>query len=722
MARFRPGTVLFGKYRIERLLGRGGFAEVYLATHLHLDAPRALKVLTKGKRVTTGLLEKVAQRFQLEARLGARFADVPYIVRVYDFEQDPAKGLLVLVTEYMPGGSLKARIEEARQQGLKGLPVDFVVATAYNVALGLAALHQAGLVHRDIKPSNILYDGQGRAKVADLGIVQQPHGLTQRTDLGETAPRHPGTPEYMSPEQEMTVGYLPPASDVYSLGVTLFEALTLRQYKHLRPGTRVRQLRPEVPAWLDDLIARMLARDPEARPWDGEELARLLKSYVEAAPAEDTSPPTFSTRWTEDEEATQVVTEAVGPVPQPASVLPPVEKQGSAPSRKKRSRPRTPSAPRGRGLPVGWLGGLLGLLVVLLLALGWGALQMTRGRLQPARTVGAATIPAGSTLISSLASTPTPFVGPVLMGTPYPMPAEPISPENAIKVTQLARWGKGPVSQVAFSPDGRLLAVASSLGVYIYDVQTLEQRAFWETPARVNSVAFSPDGRLLAWGLSDGTVHLWRVADRTLLRTVAEHKYGVSSVDFSPGGGILASGSWDGTVRLSRVADGALLHTLGGHTEVLSVDFSPDGRLLASGASDSAVRLWKVADGTLLRTLKGHKKRVNSLAFSPDGRLLASGSDDGTVRLWQVAYGTLLRTLEGHTDVVFSPAFSPDGRLLASGSVDGTVRLWQVADGTLLHILTGHTGRVRSVSFSPDGRLLASGALDGTVRLWGIVP
>ena len=285
MARFRPGTVLFGKYRIERLLGRGGFAEVYLATHLHLDAPRALKVLTKGERVTTGLLEKVAQRFQLEARLGARFADVPYIVRVYDFEQDPAKGLLVLITEYMPGGSLKARIEEAQQQGQKGLPVDFVVATAYNVALGLAALHQAGLVHRDIKPSNILYDGQGRAKVADLGIVQQPHGLTQRTDLGETAPRHPGTPEYMSPEQEMTVGYLPPASDVYSLGVTLFEALTLRQYKHLRPGTRVRQLRPEVPAWLDDLIARMLARDPEARPWDGEELARLLKPYMELAPA-----------------------------------------------------------------------------------------------------------------------------------------------------------------------------------------------------------------------------------------------------------------------------------------------------------------------------------------------------------------------------------------------------------------------------------------------------
>ena len=720
MARFRPGTGLFGKYRIERLLGRGGFAEVYLATHLHLDTPRALKVLTKGRGVTTEVLNKVARRFHLEARLGAHFAKEPHIVRVYDFEWDREAGLLCLVMEYLPGGSLKDRIAQARREGLPGLPVAFVVQTAYHAALGLAALHRADLVHRDVKPSNILYDEVGNAKIADLGVVQVPHGLTQRTVLGPQAPRHPGTPEYMSPEQATTRDYLPPASDVYSLGVTLFEALTLRQYKHLRSGTRVRQLRPEVPTWLDDLIARMLAKDPEVRPWDGEELARLLKPYVEAASAEETSP-TFSTRWSEDEEATQVVTEAVRPAPQPASVLPPVEKQDTAPPREKRSRPRTPSTPRGRGLPVGWLVGLLGLLVALLLTLGWGAVQMTRGRLQPDKTAGAATIPGGSTLISSLAPTPTPFVGPVLMGTPYPMPAESISPENAAKVTQLARWGKGTVSQVDFSPDGRLLAVASSLGVYIYDVQTLEQRAFWETSAWVNSVAFSPDGRLLASGLSDGTVHLWRVADGTLLRTVAEHKYGVSSVDFSPGGGILASGSWDGTVRLSRVADGALLHTLEGHTEVLSVDFSPDGRLLASGASDGAVRLWKVADGTLLRTLAGHTAMVLSVVFSPNGKFWASGLWDGTVRLWRVD-GTSLHILKGHTRPVFSAAFSPDGALLASGSGDNTVRLWRVPDGTLLHILEGHTDWVRSVTFSPDGRLLAAGLDDGTIVLWGIVP
>ena len=280
MGRFRSGDLLFGKYRIQRLLARGGFAEVYLAEHLHLHAPRALKVLTRGGRVTSGVLHKAAQRFRLEAQLGARFAHEPHIVRVYDFEQDEPQGLLVLVMEYMPGGSLKDRLRQAREQGLPGLPVEEVVRTAYHVARGLAVLHRAELVHRDVKPSNILYDAEGQAKIADLGIVQMPHGLTRRSELGDTAPRHPGTPEYMSPEQEGTVAYLPPASDIYSLGVTLFEALTLRRYKHLKPGTRVRELRPEVPAWLDDLLARMLARDPEARPWDGEELAQILVPYM----------------------------------------------------------------------------------------------------------------------------------------------------------------------------------------------------------------------------------------------------------------------------------------------------------------------------------------------------------------------------------------------------------------------------------------------------------
>ena len=145
---------------------------------------------------------------------------------------------------------------------------------------------------------------------------------------------------------------------------------------------------------------------------------------------------------------------------------------------------------------------------------------------------------------------PTPTAVPVLASTPYPPPREPLGPENAARVAQLARWGKGWVAEVTFSPDGRLLAVASSIGVYLYAAADLSEVRFLPTDSPVRSVAFSPDGRALASGSDDETIRLWDAASGALLRTLAGHTDWVLSVAFSPDGRALASGSWDGTVRL----------------------------------------------------------------------------------------------------------------------------------------------------------------------------
>ena len=165
-----------------------------------------------------------------------------------------------------------------------------------------------------------------------------------------------------------------------------------------------------------------------------------------------------------------------------------------------------------------------------------------------------------------------------------------IGVENARNVTQLTRWGRGTPYAVAFAPDGKLLAVASGIGIYLYDAADLSEVRFIATDTALFSVAFAPDGRLLA------------------------------------------SGSLDKTIRLWDVQTGRLVRTLEGHTGwVRSVAFSPDGRLLASAAEDQTIRLWDVQTGQLLRILEGHTEEIWDVAFSPDGRLLASGSGDKTM-------------------------------------------------------------------------------------------
>ena len=151
------------------------------------------------------------------------------------------------------------------------------VQTAIHVAQGLAALHSRDVVHRDLKPSNILFDEHGNAKVADLGLAQIPGGPSLRSQRSSSPP-HPGTPEYMSPEQASGRDFLSSASDIFALGLVLFETLTGRLYKSERTGTRASQLRRDVPDWLDKLVAaHCLSRDPEKRPWDGAEAAKLLR-------------------------------------------------------------------------------------------------------------------------------------------------------------------------------------------------------------------------------------------------------------------------------------------------------------------------------------------------------------------------------------------------------------------------------------------------------------
>ena len=282
------------------------------------------------------------------------------------------------------------------------------------------------------------------------------------------------------------------------------------------------------------------------------------------------------------------------------------------------------------------------------------------------------------------------------------------------------RLGKGRIRgsdrSVAYSPDGRSLAVASSIGIYIYDVATYRELAlFTGHTSWVESVSFSPDGTMLASGSADRTVKLWDIATRTNIATFEGHTDRLESVAFSPDGKILASGSEDDTVKLWDVVTGENIATLEEHTsEVTSVSFSPDGTMLASGSAE--VKLWDVVTGENIATLEMHTERVFSVAFSSDGTTLAAGLWDA-VKLWDVATGTNIVTFETHR--AESVAFSSDGRSLAAASSTG-IYLYDVTTFRELALFTGDTYWVQSVAFSPDGSTLASTLQNNTVKLWDV--
>ena len=305
------------------------------------------------------------------------------------------------------------------------------------------------------------------------------------------------------------------------------------------------------------------------------------------------------------------------------------------------------------------------------------------------------------------------------------------------------------VSSVAFSPDGRLLASSGCNGTEATQQCKPGEVRLWDVASRqplgqpltyhggwVNDVAFSPDGRILASGSDDKTIVLLEVASRQPLDPpLVAHTSWVNSLAFAPDGRTLASGGEDKSIILWDVAAhrpvGAPL--LGHLAGVRSVAFSPDGKILASGGcakpidkgacSQGEIRLWNVATREPLGALlTGHANLINRVVFSPDGKTLASGSADNTIILWSVTTRQPIGSpLTGHKAAVWSLAFSPDGKTLASASQDSTVILWDVAAlQPITPPLKGHTDMVVSVAFSPDGRTVASGSKDKNIIFWDV--
>jgi WD40 repeat protein len=234
----------------------------------------------------------------------------------------------------------------------------------------------------------------------------------------------------------------------------------------------------------------------------------------------------------------------------------------------------------------------------------------------------------------------------------------------------------------------------------------------------VLAVAYSPDGQRIVTGSADDAAKVWEAATGNVLVTL-QHQGPVRSVAFSSDGKWILTGSWDQTAKVWNATNGTNLLTLKGHqAAILSVACSSNGQRIVTGSQDKTAKVWDAVTGTNLLTFSGHTNPVWAVAFSPDGQRIVSGGWDQTARVWNVADGRELAKFEGHRDAVFAVAFSPDGERIVSGSLDQTARVWESANGHELFTLQGHSSSVVAVTFSADGQRIATAGDDQTARVW----
>jgi WD40 repeat protein/tRNA A-37 threonylcarbamoyl transferase component Bud32 len=749
-----------GRFQLLDHLGQGSFGSVWKARDTELGRLVALKIPFANLLSSSHF----AERFRREARAAAQLRH-PGIVRLY--EVVTLGGLPVLVSDLIDGVPLKDLLEVRR------LTFNEAATLTADVAEALDYAHGAGLVHRDVKPGNLLIESSsvaampgkraplGKPILVDFGLALRDEAEAVMTVEGQIL----GTPAYMSPEQASGQGHrVDRRSDVYSLGVVLYELLTgerpfrgtramlLHQVLHEEPRPP-RRLNDHIPRDLETICLKAMAKEPAQRYATARAFADDLRRFLRGEPIQARPVGRVERAWRgcRRNPTVTMLAAAVALSLLAGTVVATyfafrahagerqALEQAEQVRREKLVSDRQRYAAQINQAHREWMAGQLTLVHSLLddqeaqdatgdfRGFEWHYLRRLcqlewaswcEGR-QPVRAL--AFSPGGRWL--------------ACVGDDLP-----------IRIWDMAEGKEAfrlpghtqPVYAVAFSPDGTQLASAACAGpspdpppgeVKVWDL-AMRREAFSLTGHRggVHAVAFSPDGKRLvtAGGRRGegrplpGEVTVWDLAARQPGFTLSGHDRPVLGVACSRDGQRLATAGEDNQVLVWDAAQAGkpVLRLAGHYAPVFSVAFSPDGKLLASAGWDQTVRVWDAATGKPHIPLVGHTGAVQSVAFRRDSKGLASAGWDRAVRLWEVDTGRETQVLRGHTQCVRCVAFSPDGWRLASAGDDGSVKVWGAAGACEPCVLTGHSSGLQGVAFSPDGQRLASAGRDHAVMVW----
>jgi len=679
-----------GAYQIKELIGRGGMGTVYLATRVDdFEKKVAIKLLP-----TLTSRRQSDEMFRRERQILAKL-EHPNIATILDGGTTP-DGSSFIVMEYVDGLPLD------EYSKAKGLTINERLGLFQDVCKTVAFAHRNLIVHRDLKPQNILVNNARQVKLLDFGIAKLLD--SDSPELGKTIDGNALTLDYASPEQ-IGGGNITVASDVYSLGVLLYELLantrpfdladrsigevvSVIQTKTPQPPSNRNS---EIDGDLDAITLRALEKSPELRYRNVEELDADIERYLAGLPI-SAQPNTFGYRLRKTLARHKVV--AVGAtllVLLSLGWLVTTIIQSVQSDRQARSNRRTAYSAE------------------MILA----ANEYANANLNRLREILAKYVPANGE--------------DDIRGFEWHYLNRLLDPPSRINTFT----HPDEIWHAAYSPDGTLIATACNDNfVRIWNVAT---GTSIETPLQgAWKVAFFPDGKRIAVSASSSSgpiVKVFGTADGKELLSLSGHTKRIRAIDVSPNGELIATGSQDGTVRVWNIADGREIQKVteneAGPIEFTDVRFSFDGSSLAV-LGFNLIDLYDTKTWTKKSLNKGNLAPQLStivgwrLVFSPLGKTIAVGTFDGDVLLIDSAEMKVIRILKLHRSNVKGLAFSPDGKRLYSGSWDRSIKVVDIQTGEVLHTIYGHFAGVHELSMSPDGRSLASASADFGLSFWNV--
>jgi WD40 repeat protein/serine/threonine protein kinase len=704
-------------------------------------------VLEEVRRLRRPTIEKAREpgralsRSIAESLLTGQFKDVP--------AEEGAAISIVQAESAVPPPTPGSRQNAARGRALAGgtdTPSELasqpgwqycrsVAQVGVQVAEALAYAHRQRVLHRDIKPANLLLDTRGTVWITDFGLAKT-EGSDDLTHPGDIV----GTVRFMAPERFQ--GKADPRSDVYSLGITLYEMLTLQpafadsnrarlvERVVQEEPKRLRELDPHIPRDLETIVLKAGAKEPDCRYASAEALAEDLRRFLNNEPIQARPVGQLERlwRWARRNPVIAAMSAAM------LLLLMLVAGTGT----------------------VGY--------VQTTLALGREAIQRKVAEEAEANT-------RRLYYAANMRRVREAWESHNILGLQELLAETKDFPQRGFewyywqrlcRIEHLALVGHtGGVTALAFSPDGQQLVTGVTDGTArVWDATSgREILCLHGHRNEVRAVAFAPDGKWLVTGSDDETARMWDVASGRELRVLQSQNSGpVWAVAVTPDGKRVITGSQDATARIRDAASGqgllilpgqttlptvgatiiGLLNTVqahgpflaasaiypgrSGHTGPISaVAVTEDGKWVVTGSGDGTAKIWDTAKGCQLQSLD-HHFGISVVAVTGDGKWVVTGSGDGTAKIWDTASGRAVRTVPwGHGDLL-SLALSPDGRRLMTGYWAGTANIRDLASGREILTLLGHGRWISGVAFSPDGKRLATGSLEGTARVWDITP